>query len=91
MQVLVETEPPRQQAAGAERAERVRRYKEKRLSRLFAKRIRYEVRRLNAVRRPRFKVTPTSLPSLTYDTTPQFSIDFPLLYLSFRSLYLNRA
>lgn len=38
------------------RAERVRRYKEKRHARLFSKRIRYEVRRLNAVRRPRLKV-----------------------------------
>lgn len=37
------------------RAERVRRYKEKRRRRLFAKRIRYEVRRANAVKRPRFK------------------------------------
>ncbi|CAO2205588.1 unnamed protein product [Urochloa humidicola] len=42
-------------AAGSERAEKVRRYKEKRRNRLFAKRIRYEVRRVNAVKRPRFK------------------------------------
>lgn len=32
------------------------RYKEKRQSRLFAKRIRYEVRKLNAEKRPRMKV-----------------------------------
>uniref|UniRef100_A0A0E0AQ86 CCT domain-containing protein n=1 Tax=Oryza glumipatula TaxID=40148 RepID=A0A0E0AQ86_9ORYZ len=43
-------------AEPAARAEKVRRYKEKRQGRLFAKRIRYEVRRLNAVRRPRLKL-----------------------------------
>ncbi|BAT03583.1 Os08g0119700 [Oryza sativa Japonica Group] len=42
-------------AEPAARAEKVRRYKEKRQGRLFAKRIRYEVRRLNAVKRPRLK------------------------------------
>ena len=47
--------------AGPERAEKVRRYKEKRRNRLFERRIRYEVRRVNAVKRPRFKVTTTSL------------------------------
>ncbi|OEL33908.1 hypothetical protein BAE44_0005077 [Dichanthelium oligosanthes] len=50
--------------AGPGRAEKVRRYKEKRRNRLFAKRIRYEVRRVNAVKRPRFKVTATLLFSL---------------------------
>lgn len=35
---------------------RVRRYKEKRHNRLFAKKIRYEVRKLNAEKRPRLKV-----------------------------------
>lgn len=34
----------------------VLRYKEKRRNRLFAKRIRYEVRKLNAENRPRMKV-----------------------------------
>ncbi|PUZ49924.1 hypothetical protein GQ55_6G018600 [Panicum hallii var. hallii] len=68
--VLVEVEPsentagapgacawsaPEMAPAGPERAEKVRRYKEKRRNRLFAKRIRYEVRRVNAVKRPRFK------------------------------------
>ncbi|XP_062192693.1 uncharacterized protein LOC133896162 [Phragmites australis] len=64
--VFVEVEPSQHTAAvacawsapetsGPGRAERVRRYKEKRRSRLFAKRIRYEVRRVNAVKRPRFK------------------------------------
>lgn len=38
------------------REARVKRYKEKRQSRLFAKRIRYEVRKLNAEKRPRLKV-----------------------------------
>ncbi|CAO2186742.1 unnamed protein product, partial [Urochloa humidicola] len=42
-------------APAGERAEKVRRYKEKRRNRLFVKRIRYEVRRVNAVKRPRFK------------------------------------
>ncbi|ONK71203.1 uncharacterized protein A4U43_C04F5940 [Asparagus officinalis] len=37
------------------REERVMRYKAKRQSRLFAKRIRYEVRKLNAEKRPRIK------------------------------------
>ena len=34
----------------------VMRYKEKRQSRLFSKKIRYEVRKLNADKRPRIKV-----------------------------------
>lgn len=34
----------------------LQRYKEKRQSRLFSKRIRYEVRKLNAEKRPRMKV-----------------------------------
>ncbi|PKA54650.1 Zinc finger protein CONSTANS-LIKE 7 [Apostasia shenzhenica] len=40
---------------GGERAARVKRYQEKRRSRLFSKRIRYEVRKLNAEKRPRVK------------------------------------
>lgn len=39
-----------------QRAAKVLRYKEKRQSRLFSKRIRYEVRKLNAEKRPRIKV-----------------------------------
>lgn len=59
-EVFVDVAPPRQAATWSSpeasgRAERVRRYKEKRQARLFSKRIRYEVRRLNAVRRPRLK------------------------------------
>ena len=38
------------------REARVMRYREKRRTRLFAKKIRYEVRKLNAERRPRMKV-----------------------------------
>ncbi|KAL5222415.1 hypothetical protein ABZP36_027128 [Zizania latifolia] len=60
--VFVEVGPSQPAAAGAwsapetaARAEKLRRYKEKRQGRLFAKRIRYEVRRLNAVKRPRLK------------------------------------
>ncbi|VAI88334.1 unnamed protein product [Triticum turgidum subsp. durum] len=60
-EVFVDVAPPPQAATWSSpevsgRAERVRRYKEKRHARLFSKRIRYEVRRLNAVRRPRLKV-----------------------------------
>ncbi|XBI10564.1 uncharacterized protein [Aegilops tauschii subsp. strangulata] len=59
-EVFVDVAPPPQAATWSSpevsgRAERVRRYKEKRHARLFSKRIRYEVRRLNAVRRPRLK------------------------------------
>ena len=36
----------------------VLRYKEKRQTRLFAKKIRYQVRKLNADKRPRLKVCP---------------------------------
>ncbi len=39
------------------REARVLRYKEKRRTRLFSKKIRYEVRKLNAERRPRMKVS----------------------------------
>ena len=39
----------------AQREASVQRYKEKRQSRLFSKRIRYEVRKLNAEKRPRMK------------------------------------
>lgn len=35
----------------------VKRYKEKRQNRLFSKRIRYQVRKINAEKRPRLKVT----------------------------------
>ncbi|KAH9309364.1 hypothetical protein KI387_037275, partial [Taxus chinensis] len=37
------------------REARVKRYREKRRSRLFSKRIRYQVRKLNAEKRPRMK------------------------------------
>lgn len=39
------------------REARVLRYKEKRQSRLFSKKIRYQVRKLNAEKRPRLKVS----------------------------------
>lgn len=39
------------------REARVMRYKAKRRSRLFSKKIRYEVRKLNAEKRPRMKVS----------------------------------
>lgn len=40
----------------ARREASVMRYKEKRQTRLFSKKIRYEVRKLNADKRPRLKV-----------------------------------
>ncbi|KAG8076861.1 hypothetical protein GUJ93_ZPchr0006g44599 [Zizania palustris] len=46
---------------GEARAEKVGRYKEKRQGWLFVKRIRYEVRWLNAVKRPRLKVPPMTI------------------------------
>jgi hypothetical protein len=46
-------------AAEVGRQARVLRYKEKRRTRLFSKTIRYEVRKLNAERRPRMKVSST--------------------------------
>ncbi|XP_051178725.1 zinc finger protein CONSTANS-LIKE 16 [Lolium perenne] len=52
---------------GGEREARVSRYREKRRTRLFAKKIRYEVRKLNAEKRPRMKgrfVKRTALPPL---------------------------
>lgn len=52
---------------GGEREARVSRYREKRRTRLFAKKIRYEVRKLNAEKRPRMKgrfVKRSSLPPL---------------------------
>lgn len=42
-------------AAGGGREARVSRYREKRRTRLFAKKIRYQVRKLNAEKRPRMK------------------------------------
>ena len=41
---------------GGDRKERVLRYREKRRNRLFSKKVRYEVRKINAERRPRIKV-----------------------------------
>lgn len=43
----------------------VLRYREKRRTRLFSKKIRYEVRKLNAERRPRMKVATPSIHSTT--------------------------
>ena len=58
---------------GGEREARVSRYREKRRTRLFAKKIRYEVRKLNAEKRPRMKgrfVKRSSLPSLPRPPPP---------------------
>lgn len=43
--------------SGGGREASMLRYKEKRRNRLFSKKIRYEVRKLNAERRPRMKVS----------------------------------
>ncbi|KAL6637705.1 hypothetical protein ACP70R_025277 [Stipagrostis hirtigluma subsp. patula] len=59
---------------GGEREARVSRYREKRRTRLFAKKIRYEVRKLNAEKRPRMKgrfVKRASLPPLPRPPQPQ--------------------
>ena len=45
----------------------VQRYKEKRRNRLFAKTIRYEVRKLNAEKRPRIKVIYDSILQCIYN------------------------
>uniref|UniRef100_A0A0A9HJQ2 CCT domain-containing protein n=1 Tax=Arundo donax TaxID=35708 RepID=A0A0A9HJQ2_ARUDO len=58
---------------GGEREARVSRYREKRRKRLFAKKIRYEVRKLNAEKRPRMKgrfVKRASLPPLPRPPAP---------------------
>lgn len=47
------------------REARVQRYKDKRRTRLFSKKIRYEVRKLNAERRPRMKVSNPCIKLLT--------------------------
>lgn len=65
-----------------EREARVLRYREKRRTRLFSKKIRYEVRKLNAEKRPRMKgrfvkrtnTTTTATPSSSSTTT------FPINY-----------
>lgn len=44
----------------------VLRYKEKRQNRLFSKRVRYEVRKLNAEKRPRLKVLALIFIALTF-------------------------
>lgn len=49
--------------SGGIREASVLRYKEKRRTRLFSKKIRYQVRKVNADRRPRMKVLPTPFPS----------------------------
>ena len=48
-----------------ERRRRVKRYKEKRHTRMFCKKIRYQVLKLNADRRPRIKVFLFSFISFT--------------------------
>ena len=58
---------------GGEREARVSRYREKRRTRLFAKKIRYEVRKVNAEKRPRMKgrfVKRTTLPPLPRPPPP---------------------
>lgn len=57
------------------REARVTRYREKRRTRLFAKKIRYEVRKLNAEKRPRMKgrfVKRSSFPVVGAGVGPSF-------------------
>lgn len=60
------------------RGARVLRYREKRKTRLFSKKIRYEVRKLNAEKRPRLKgrfVKRTSSSSSNYTSSSPIGID----------------
>lgn len=59
-----------------EREARVSRYREKRRTRLFSKKIRYEVRKLNAEKRPRMKGRFVKRSSTSF---PPTSTSFPLL------------
>lgn len=70
-----------------EREARVLRYREKRRTRLFSKKIRYEVRKLNAEKRPRMKGrfvkrTNTTTTTTTATATPSSSstTTFPINY-----------
>ncbi len=64
-------------AADVGRQARVLRYKEKRRTRLFSKTIRYEVRKLNAERRPRMKVSSShTCPHKKTSLFPSFLPDF---------------
>jgi hypothetical protein len=68
-------------AAAAEvgRQARVLRYKEKRRTRLFSKTIRYEVRKLNAERRPRMKVSQSVCqPAAIPPCQPTLLLVFPI-------------
>lgn len=58
----------------------VLRYKEKRQSRLFSKRIRYEVRKLNAEKRPRMKVLFIPLFMFLYLFFPHLTCASPAVY-----------
>ena len=49
--------PVMEEEKSTRREASVLRYKEKRQSRLFSKKIRYQVRKLNADKRPRLKVS----------------------------------
>ncbi|XP_040378782.1 zinc finger protein CONSTANS-LIKE 16-like [Oryza brachyantha] len=65
---------------GGEREARVSRYREKRRTRLFAKKIRYEVRKLNAEKRPRMKgrfVKRAALPPLPLPRQQQQKLPHP--------------
>ena len=55
------------------REARVSRYREKRRTRLFAKKIRYQVRKLNAEKRPRMKGRFVKTTSLLGSTTTAFT------------------
>lgn len=60
-----------------EREARVLRYKEKRRTRLFSKKIRYEVRKLNAEKRPRMKGRFVKRTSLLPGSSSSSSNNFP--------------
>lgn len=64
----------------------VLRYKEKRQNRLFSKRIRYEVRKLNAQQRPRMKVAFSFLSSIHVPPS-QLNFSFIMVLGSYFSIY----
>jgi hypothetical protein len=65
-------------SGGGRREASLLRYKEKRRARLFSKKIRYEVRKLNAEQRPRMKVIPLRHVLLDYPAGNSISSSFSL-------------
>lgn len=71
-----------------EREASVLRYKQKRLNRLFSKRIRYEVRKLNAEKRPRMKVYTYTYSITSYFLNSIHNHRYPCVYMHSIFLFL---